>query len=229
MIIILNYHSISNNDIDTYTVTPERLEKQLKYFSKKCELVSLDQLLTILKNGIPTKKYGLVTFDDGYQDNLLNALPILEKYKIPAAFFISAGLVGKIFYGKPLLTWDEIRILAEKNFITIGSHGMEHENYAQITMNEIRDKLELSKKMIEEKLSKKILAFAFPYAKFNGDLSKINNNTYKLIFSKNGCLFSGDYSTLDLPRVTIYQGVSFLKFKFLLTRTFWFLKKTLNK
>lgn len=229
MIIILNYHSISNDDIDTYTVTPQQLEKQLQYFSKKYELISLEQLLDILKTGFPTKNYGLVTFDDGYQDNLINALPILEKYKIPAAFFISATLVGEIFYGKQLLNWDEIRELSKKNFITIGSHGMKHENYAQITMNEIESNLKLSKKIIEEKISRNILAFAFPYAKFSGDLERINNNTYQLIFSRNGCLFYNDYSMLDLPRVTIYQETFFWKFKFLLTKTFWFLKKLLHK
>lgn len=227
MIIILNYHSISDSE-DIYSVSKEDLDKQLEYFNKKYQLISLEKLVEILEKGVSKINYGLVTFDDGYQDNLLNALPVLEKYQIPATFFISAGLVGESFYGKQLLTWDEIKRLNETGLITIGSHGMAHENYVKLTTEQAMSNLKLSKKIIEDKLSKEIFAFAFPYAKFNGNLSEINQNTYRLIFSQNGCLFSNDYSLINLPRVTISQNVSFLKFKFLLTNIFWFLKKVIK-
>lgn len=49
------------------------------------------------------KRYAMITFDDGYFNNML-ALPILEKFKIPAVFFVTADNVkeNKAFW------WDVI-------------------------------------------------------------------------------------------------------------------------
>ncbi len=52
----------------------------------------------------PGGKYVLVTFDDGYYNNV-RALPVLNEFNVPAVFFISTGYVkeGKAFW------WDAAR------------------------------------------------------------------------------------------------------------------------
>ena len=44
------------------------------------------------------RKPTIVFFDDGFKDVLVNALPILKKYKIPATVFITTGLVEKTHF-----------------------------------------------------------------------------------------------------------------------------------
>ena len=46
----------------------------------------------LLKGLEPNGKYALITFDDGYHNNVLS-LPILEEFKVPATFFISTNNV----------------------------------------------------------------------------------------------------------------------------------------
>jgi peptidoglycan/xylan/chitin deacetylase (PgdA/CDA1 family) len=46
----------------------------------------------------------IVTFDDGYADNVHVAWPILERYDIPATFFIVSGYVGQT----QEFWWDEL-------------------------------------------------------------------------------------------------------------------------
>jgi peptidoglycan/xylan/chitin deacetylase (PgdA/CDA1 family) len=46
----------------------------------------------------------VVTFDDGYADNLYNAKPLLERHDIPATIFLPSGLIG----GEREFWWDEL-------------------------------------------------------------------------------------------------------------------------
>jgi peptidoglycan/xylan/chitin deacetylase (PgdA/CDA1 family) len=65
------------------------LEKGYKFVSPVDVMNGLD----------PDHKYILITFDDGYYNNL-RALPILEEFQVPALFFVSANhvLKGKAFW-----------------------------------------------------------------------------------------------------------------------------------
>jgi peptidoglycan/xylan/chitin deacetylase (PgdA/CDA1 family) len=56
--------------------------------------VSLDQILAAMQAGRPFPPGAVaITFDDGYRDNYSQALPVLQKYRLPAAFYITAGCV----------------------------------------------------------------------------------------------------------------------------------------
>ncbi len=60
-----------------------------------------------------------ITFDDGFRDNLTVALPLLEKYNLPATVFVTADFIGKENY----LSTEELQTLASHPLITIGSHS----------------------------------------------------------------------------------------------------------
>ena len=93
---ILCYHRVLPNlsalPIDSpflgHAVSTGRFEEQIKYLSENYKVVSLDE---VGKSIDQSKEEFLVavTFDDGYKDNLVHALPILEKFKIPATIFVT--------------------------------------------------------------------------------------------------------------------------------------------
>jgi len=89
---VLMYHRIASpvNDYWQLCVSPENFEQQLQVISKY-------------------KKNILITFDDGYIDNYSNARPLLEKYQLPAIFFIATGNIdsGKEFW------WDQLEQLTD--------------------------------------------------------------------------------------------------------------------
>lgn len=87
---ILMYHSISehvgNEKHNKWRVKAQDFEKQMNWFYKNnwksftiSELVKLDK--------IPEKSF-VITFDDGYEDNYLNAFPILQKYNFKATIYL---------------------------------------------------------------------------------------------------------------------------------------------
>ena len=93
------YHRVSCLDRDSQllAVTPENFESQIKYLSENYILLSLNDLKEALSRKVIPNKSVAITFDDGYLDNLTHALPLLEKYQIPATIFVSSGFVDGSF------------------------------------------------------------------------------------------------------------------------------------
>ena len=68
------------------------LEKNLRCLSRYYHFVSLQDAVAMLTGKVPVQPYSLVlTFDDGYRNNLKHALPILRRYQAPATFFVTTG------------------------------------------------------------------------------------------------------------------------------------------
>jgi peptidoglycan/xylan/chitin deacetylase (PgdA/CDA1 family) len=76
-------------------VTPRHFTEQLEILRKHVRPMSLPQLSQALLEGKLPDRSVVVTFDDGYADNLYNAKPALERYEIPATVFVTTGYVGR--------------------------------------------------------------------------------------------------------------------------------------
>ncbi|KPJ57003.1 hypothetical protein AMJ49_03105 [Parcubacteria bacterium DG_74_2] len=96
-VIALIYHRVLETEIDSQLlcVPPENFEKQMRYLKDNFEILKVSELLKILKEKKVFQKGILITFDDGYADNFYFALPILERLKIPATFFVCSGNIDK--------------------------------------------------------------------------------------------------------------------------------------
>ncbi|HMT28729.1 MAG TPA: polysaccharide deacetylase family protein [Bacteroidia bacterium] len=88
----LIYHGIDHigrNDINSRFISVVEFEKHLIWLKEYCHVVSLTDYFSGYQH--PEKLTVSLTFDDGYRNNLTLALPLLEKYKLPATFFITAS------------------------------------------------------------------------------------------------------------------------------------------
>ncbi|MDB5115182.1 MAG: polysaccharide deacetylase [Mucilaginibacter sp.] len=89
--LVLMYHRIIKIDTDPWdiAVSPQNFGEHLQVL-KDYNVISLNKLEGILinKKHLPANTIA-ITFDDGYADNYLNAKPLLEKYNMPASFFIT--------------------------------------------------------------------------------------------------------------------------------------------
>jgi len=94
--LVLLYHRVANDPVDSQllAVSPENFESHLKEVAENYRVLPLSNLLIELKQGELQPDTISLTFDDGYLDNLINALPLLEKHKIPATIFVTSGMVG---------------------------------------------------------------------------------------------------------------------------------------
>jgi peptidoglycan/xylan/chitin deacetylase (PgdA/CDA1 family) len=107
---ILLYHRVMSlpSDPQKLCVSPENFDAHLRLLRRHFHPISLQQLCNDLRNGQISNRGIVVTFDDGYADNLFHAKPILEKYGVPATMFVVSDWIDspREFY------WDDLaRIL----------------------------------------------------------------------------------------------------------------------
>jgi biofilm PGA synthesis lipoprotein PgaB len=76
----------------------------------------------------------LITFDDGYRSMYDHAWPILKAWKIPAVVAVvgvweddrtTVNFDGKIIPRAKLMSWKELRELADSGLVEIGSHSFD--------------------------------------------------------------------------------------------------------
>jgi peptidoglycan/xylan/chitin deacetylase (PgdA/CDA1 family) len=105
--VILMYHRVAEVDLDPWSlcVTPENFAEQLDVLQKYYQPMALKKLAAANQQGRIPFRAVAVTFDDGYADNLHNAKPLLEQYRIPATFFVTTGHVGR----EREFWWDELQ------------------------------------------------------------------------------------------------------------------------
>ena len=99
---ILMYHRIANIPGDRNALPKEKFAEQLEYLSThNYHTITPEQLYNhfVNKTKLP-KNPVLLTFDDGYQDNYLEALPLLKKYNMTAVVFPIYNWIGNLINGK---------------------------------------------------------------------------------------------------------------------------------
>ncbi|MGI6091597.1 MAG: polysaccharide deacetylase family protein [Veillonellaceae bacterium] len=166
---ILAYHRV-RDDADIYSVSQAQFEEQMKYLADKgYTAVSLAQLIDAAegKSKLPNKPV-VITFDDGYADNLLAALPILEKYRLKATVFVISRSVGQENY----LTWEQIKELQARS-TEIGSHTASHVALSTLGRQQRESEVRISKAVLEEKLGTPINFIAYPYGAYDAELPGI--------------------------------------------------------
>ena len=112
--VVLMYHRLAQPDVDPWSlaVSPHRFAEQLEWLRDAgYRFIALKELERRLNDGTPIDNCAVVTFDDGYADNL-SAVPILERHDTPATLFVTAGYTG----GSRRFWWDALNdvLLAER-------------------------------------------------------------------------------------------------------------------
>jgi len=74
-------------------------ERFMAFLARHFNVLQLSYAIELLKSGRLPKRACCITFDDGYADNLTVALPVLEKYRLPAAIFVATAYLdgGRMF------------------------------------------------------------------------------------------------------------------------------------
>lgn len=111
-VLILAYHRVAAVPWDPagLCVSPEHFAEQLAVLCERFAPVSLGELLADLERGTLRRRSVVVTFDDGYADNLLQAKPMLGRFGVPATVFVTTAPLDE----ERELWWDELERALER-------------------------------------------------------------------------------------------------------------------
>jgi len=107
--VILMYHRIGDTVDDAWglTVSARHFTEHLQILRRHRTVLRLPELQQSLDKGSVPRDAAVVTFDDGYADNLYMAKPLLESHDVPATVFVTSGFVD---YEREFW-WDELETL----------------------------------------------------------------------------------------------------------------------
>lgn len=114
-----------------------------------------------------------ITFDDGYQNNLKNALPILQKHKFTATCYGVSRLLGGSnvwdhaigVTAKPLMTQSEWKQWLAQG-MDVGSHTCTHADLTKTDTTQTQQEIVDSKAELESALGCEVRHFCYPYGRF---------------------------------------------------------------
>ena len=150
---IFMIHDIGEDD-NEFVITPSHFESFLiKHKNDNfIRLENIDESINFIA----------LTIDDVPEGFYKYGFPLLKKYSIPFTIFVNTSLLNAPGY----ITDEMLAEMAECELSTIGSHGLSHSFFKDLSVSEARTYFSKSKVLLEDLCKKEVRLFAFPYGSF---------------------------------------------------------------
>jgi peptidoglycan/xylan/chitin deacetylase (PgdA/CDA1 family) len=232
---ILMYHRTAAIDFidsrtDDWNVPPDVFEHHMRTLAATADVVPLRELRKRQALGHqPGKPLVCVTLDDGYASACESALPILERYHIPATFFVAAAYVGsrepmpfdrwgRLNCGRVgaeswrAAGWRELERAIRGGLITIGSHSYRHLEARDCGAEHLHEEAERSRDTLRARLGvEHARVYAYPYGSSRlGDVTEayvdaVRAAGYELAVTTDLALARATDDPFRLPRIEAHQ------------------------
>jgi peptidoglycan/xylan/chitin deacetylase (PgdA/CDA1 family) len=162
---ILMYHHVGyGNEVDG--VYPEQLRAQLLALKANgYTFITFTDLMQMRAGELPIPaKPVMLTFDDGYADQYVNMLPILQEVGAKATAFIFTQGVST---DPVIMTWQEVKAMSDSGLVDVEAHTVTHPYLTQLTDAQLTAELVNSKQDLESHLGKEIRYLAYPYGDYD--------------------------------------------------------------
>ena len=165
--IVVYYHAVFSDQRQAFA-------KQLDRILHLSTPIDLDHVPALIAG----RRYSAVTFDDGFENVVHNAVPELMKRGIPGMLFITAGAMGEPAKWWPAFTREHTEKIASAEqlvqlppaLISLGSHALSHPRLPRMPRSEARREISESLLKLQQLGGHTITAFSFPFGEFDEEL-----------------------------------------------------------
>lgn len=202
---VLMYHHIQSLDVAkaaghaSLTVDTQTFRKHMQYLKDKgYAVLGLNDLIAFFDQNIALpKKTIFLTFDDGYEDFVTDAIPVLNEFQYKSTLFVSTGLVDNPGYAR----WDSLAGIRDRTLLanhTWSHHGM------GLNGDVDRKEIGLADTQLQERGMNSPKTFAFPYGGWSPVARTIlQEKGYQLAFTTQHGSILCKKQRLTLPRIRV--------------------------
>ncbi len=151
---------------DRYDVTPELLEEELVLLKERGYVtVDFYDVDAHWKRGAPLPERPIIlSFDDGWKNQIEYAYPILKRHDAKAVFFVYTNPIDR--KNPQWMSWDDIVRLDREGF-EIAGHTRTHPLLSRSSDAELAREIAGGKRALEDALGHTILSFAYPFGVYD--------------------------------------------------------------
>ena len=213
--VVFMYHKFGVSKYPSTSVKIEQFDEHLKEFSKsKYSVESVEFIIdTIINDGdLPENTIG-ISIDDADKSFYEVGWPKFKEMGFPVTLFVNTSTIHE--NNKNYLNWDQIRELVNEG-VSIGAHSHSHYHMADLSIDEVRDEIEISNNIFLKELGSIPPLFAFPYGEANEEIiNLLKEYKYKVAFGQHSGVINETSNLYYLPRFSLnerYAEIDRVKF-----------------
>jgi peptidoglycan/xylan/chitin deacetylase (PgdA/CDA1 family)/GT2 family glycosyltransferase len=212
---VLVYHRVGQAKQGEWyglTISNDRLESHLRWLKRNgWTAITAAQWLAWLESGTPLpEKPVLLSFDDGYAENLANAFPPLQRHGFVAMNAIVTGLLGSAsgwdsennLPRYALMNAEDVRRWSDAG-MEFASHSRSHRHLPALSDWELAGELAASSAELAEITGVKSDVLVYPFGEYDDRVCDQAAHDYKMAFSLDGGLNSLGQHPMRMRRIVI--------------------------
>ncbi|OEF96712.1 polysaccharide deacetylase family protein [Desulfuribacillus alkaliarsenatis] len=214
---ILMYHKIAEpsagNPMRQLYVSTENFNEQMRTLKENgYNTVTMEEVYRHWEYGDPLPEKPIVlSFDDGYLTDLINANPILIRHEYRGNFYVNPG--GVLNNSPGLMSIEQIQMLAGYGHL-IGSHGYYHSDLSMLSAHLTDIELSWSKATLESWLGRMVEHFCYPYGRYQSyTLKALEDIGYKTALTTQYGFANSNQDYYQLARIRINYSDDLRTFK----------------
>ena len=225
--LILTYHSISEGSSPLCTppaVFAEQMAWLAGHAGRVLPLATLVRLLEE-KQEVPPKSV-VLTFDDAFRNFYQAALPVLQRWRLPATVFVVTSYSGHTnrWPGQPawceempLMTWQEIRAVVGQG-IEVGCHSRTHPVLPNLEGEALRQEVLAGRAELESQVGRTVESFCYPYGKWSEPVRNLVGQHFRSACTTEMARIDSKPDLYCLPRIDAYYLRRLVFFRSLFSR-----------
>jgi len=213
--VVFMYHKFGVSKYPSTSVTMDQFDNHLKELSKtKYSIKPVEFIIdTIINDGdLPINTIG-ISIDDADKSFYKVGWPKFKEMGFPVTLFVNTSTIHE--NNKNYLNWDQIRELVNEG-VSIGAHSHSHYHMADLSIDEVRNEIEISNNIFLKELGSIPPLFAFPYGEANEEIiNLLKEYKFKVAFGQHSGVINETSNLYYLPRFSLnerYAEIDRVKF-----------------